>query len=258
MSLPALNACLPALCAIVLLSACGTQARDPRRTDACFEGFVNEDQVQEILRSAPDCCRDIAALAYEPIREIPAASVPGPPSDLLPASPPPPRFSPFFVHISQASPTFTFVQGKSRLAAMDLGPLPRPAKSLTLVPMRSGLTSLAKTCFEKKDGQGERFRYFRPLVTFLDAARRPLAEGLEGIPAQVMIHAALRFEVPDGARFVVVHSAPAAFGTRIRLAGSSRVDLMPVAGTALMLPTRVDGSIDGLTTATGLLEVHID
>lgn len=241
------------------LGACSTQERNPLRTDTCFAGYVDEAALEEQLRTTADCCTSLASLPIQPYPGLaPTAPRLGPPDTSAQA---PHVFSgvvPAFVRLTAISPVFTFPQGRSRFVALDLQGLPYKPSFMTVIPQRSGLTSRARSCEGKQGADGESPRYVRPLVTFLDAAGQPIASGLGGTPTQYGIYAGFRFGVPDRSRFAVLHMAPNAFGSRLRLAGGSRLDLTAIPGTALPLPTPVDGSINGTVSSTGLVELHLD
>lgn len=249
---------LPAVVVVSALAACSTQSMNPLRTDVCFQGYVDEMALEEQLRATQDCCGNLGSLPVQAVPEVPTPTALGPRDSPLPATQTTPTHSPFFATLTRVSPVYTFPQGKSRFAAFDLSSLPRQPRTLTILPRRSGLTSQAESCIEKQEGPAETYRYFRPLATFLGSERQPIAAGLPGAPAQVQIYAGLRYDVPADARFVVIHSSPQALGTRLRLQGGSRIDLMPVPGTLILLPTPVDGSIDGVVTSTGALEIHVE
>lgn len=250
---------LALLALLVALGACSSQARNPIRTDACFAGYVDEPVLEEELRSTKDCCSTLAALPTVPYPQ-PTPLAPSAPQTGTPAATPgaTPPAAPTFVSLTPISPVFSFPQGKSRFVALDLETLGRTASSITVVPLRSGFTSQARSCIEKGGFSGETYRYLRPLMTFLDAAKRPIAPGLTGDSVQSGIFAALRFNVPVGSRYAVLHTAPSMFGSRFQLPGGSRIDLMPVPLTSALLPTRVDGSINGLVSSTGVVELRID
>lgn len=247
------------LALLVALGACSSQVRNPIRTDTCFAGYVDEPALEEALRSTKDCCSTLAALPTLPYpQSAPIASSAPQTGTPAAASATPAPAAPTFVSLTPISPVFSFPQGKSRFVALDLETLERTASSITVIPLRSGLTSQARSCIEKGGFSGETNRYLRPLVTFLDAAKRPMVSGLTGDSVQSGIFAALRFNVPVGSRYAVLHTAPSMFGSRFQLAGGSRIDLMPVPLTSAFLPTRVDGSINGIVSSTGVVELRID
>ena len=246
-----LKSIAPPLAAMVL-SACAAGDRDPlRTTEVCFQGYVDERALEAELRVATDCCSNFRDMTFGDLALFPNPDAAKPWDGR--AAIPVPDLSRRVFSIGRKAKTFSFPQGKSRFSAFDLGTLVDKPKHLTLVPVKLGLTSNSSDCKDKfgKGRSDQEMRYLLPVITFLDAGRAPIVAGLSGAHSQNGIYAALRFSVPEAARYMIIHSDPSAFGTRLNIRGDSRMDVMAVPGTLVALPVRVDGSINGLVTSTG-------
>lgn len=254
---------LSALCLAVLMG-CASEARNPLRTDACFQGFVDEELLQSQLADAAPCCTGFDTMTFESMAVPPStemlttiqhSNLPTPASTASV-----PRYRTGFA-VWRNAPVFVFDTGKSHFAALDLATLPLKPKLLTILPGGSGHTARGKTCADKLavPGASERVRYLLPRVQYLDAAKKPIGQGVSGRKTRLGIAGALAYDVPAGAAYLVIYSDPANFGNPIEIAGGVTYTIMPVIGSpTLFIPMPVDGTVRGTVTSTGVFSLQFD
>lgn len=244
------------LASLAAFAGCSTTVlSDPHRTEMCYRGHVDEAVLKQELDAAAPCCAAFAGMTFErlawPARSEPQSRV-GP----LPPAPTMIEY-PFGLAISRSSPTYAFRAGKSRFVAIDTSALERPPVSFTVVPRHAGITTASnQPCdpFPPPGGMPGDIRYVVPIATFLSADRTPISEGVAGRPVVFMGDGGLEFEMPAGARYVVLHTNPSRYGEKLALAGSTGVSVLILPGAGFV-PIPRDGSRTGVTSSTGSVDV---
>lgn len=238
-----------------LLSSCATvpiedAAPFPRRVDdPCFEAYVDESKVVADFNATPDCCTSIENFEFKTLLHRPAE-----------LTQPSPQEAGHVIAVSGNTPIFSFPTGRSRFVARDISTFKQAPKQVTILLRSAGLTTAAQQCSDVKVSADRKtygeYRYFIPVLTFLDTARRPLAAAVAGAPVLVGGLPAMTFPVPIGATYVVVYSDSASYGRPIRMEGEKDWELRLVPGkTPLLFPVFKDSSISGVGTTSGVLRV---
>lgn len=241
---------------VCLLCACATVPIEdaspfPRRTDdPCFEAYVDESKVLAEFEATSDCCASIEGFDFKPLIHKPAE-----------LSQPSAQESGHVIAVSGKTPVFNFPTGRSRFIARDISTFNRAPRQATILLRSAGLTTSAQQCADVKisaDGKtfGE-YRYFIPVMTFLDKDKRPLDSAVAGSPILVDGRPALTYPVPVGTTFIVVYSDAASYGRALRAEGDKKWDLSFVPGkTPLIFPVFKDSSISGVGTTSGIVQIY--
>lgn len=239
-----------------VLSACATVPVEdaspfPRRTDdPCFEAYVDESKVLAEFEASADCCTSIENFDFKKLIHKPAE-----------LSQPSLQEAGHVIAVSGKTPVFNFPTGRSRFVARDISTFSRAPRQATILLRSAGLTTLARQCTDVKvsaDGKtfGE-YRYFIPVMTFLDIDKRPLASAVAGAPILVDGRPALNYLIPVGTTFVVVYSDAASYGRAVRAEGEKKWELSYVPGkTPLLFPVYKDNSISGVGTTSGIVHIY--
>jgi hypothetical protein len=244
------------------LAGCSLSQLGPySNADYCYRQAIDEAPLLKQLETARNCCTSYKDLPYQPvIEQISSTTKTAQSSSQKKWNPALPTDEQLL--IGQEAPIFTFAAGRSRFAALDIRAVMGQARVIKLAPgptmwvNASGFTAATSQC--QDPGPPVIRRVFRPLVTFLNKNFEPVLEGDRGTPSEVKVFAAWKFDIPAQATYIIVHSDPREYGSRIELQGKTTFTTIPVGTSPLLVPMEIGGPVKGLSVSTGQLSLTLE